>query len=121
MMPVKIIFVCVNKALDGKMLHDINPKTTPLIDVARGCWVIDLHKANLCDWLVAVYHSVVVGVYEINKKFGWKVAVSGCISTRHISVSNQTRYYCQLTDISQTKGKAYMNQRKRMYGAAQYS
>ena len=120
-MPVRTIFVSVSQALDGKMANDIKPGITPLIDVARGCWVVDLNKANACDWLVAIYHSRVVGVYEIDKKAGWQVVKPGCIPTRNLTTGPKKRYYCKLKDLQGTIGKAYMNKVKRMFGAVQYS
>lgn len=120
-MPVRTIFVSVSQALDGKMPNDIKPGITPLIDIARGCWMVDLSKANTCDWLVAVFHSKVVGVYEIDKKAGWQVAKPGCIPTRNLTTGGKNRYYCKLKDLQETTGKAYIGEKKRMFGAIQYS
>jgi len=115
----KTIFVCVTQGLAGNMKPDIDPATTPPIDCARGCWKVKPSEANKCDWLMAVNQGTIVGVYEIDKSFGWKPTTAGCIPTRQILEDDPTRYYCKLRDIS--AGHPCMNKHVRMYRSTQYS
>ena len=72
--PDKTLFVCVDKTYGTR-----DPDTGTLItpeDCARGYWteynLADSRGYN-CDWLMARYNGIIVGVWKIDKAQGWMV------------------------------------------------
>jgi len=91
----RTIFVCVTQALARK-IHGLDPSKISLEDCARGYWCVSVQKASQCEWLMAVKKGEIVGAWEIDQSFGWRVASVGSIPTRKDNPSDYTRYYCKV-------------------------
>ena len=91
----KTIFVSVTKALAGKIPG--TPSNLPREDIARGFWLVNLAKARQCELLAAVRKNVVVGLWEIDKKFGWQPMRFGAIHLRTYPTVDPQKSYCQVT------------------------
>ena len=116
----KMICVCVTKALAGEMPHDVSSKT-PLVDIARGCWKVDDVRVAKCELLVAVNKGVVCGVWEIDRKIGWRKPASvNAIPTRTMTNIDFTRQYCEIKQTVPPERKQLMNKHIRMYGPVRY-
>ena len=91
----KTIFVSVTDALNGRN-RTVLP-TTPLPDIARGWWHAVDSKVNQCELLVAVDKGVVVGIWEIDRNFGWRPMAMNTIPTRLLKPSDiePERKYCR--------------------------
>ena len=94
----KAVFVNVTKALNGQVA-DVTP-TTPLEDISRGCWYVS-DKVYQCELLVAVEKSIVRGIWEIDKSFGWHPMAMNAIPTRQFKPTDidPRRQYCQLRNV----------------------
>lgn len=94
----KTIFVSVTSALAGNV-DGVNPKVTKLPDIARGYWRVNVAKALQCELLAAVERNVVIGIWEIDRKFGWQSmrTVHDISPDRHPS-KVYPGYYCRLLD-----------------------
>ena len=91
----KTIFVSVTKALAGKIPG--TPSNLPREDIARGFWLVNLAKVSQCELLAAVEKNVVVGLWEIDKKFGWQPMRCGAIHLRTYPTVDPQKSYCQVT------------------------
>lgn len=95
------IFVSVTEGRHGGV-GDIKPQT-PLSDRARGWWSVT-ERADSCELLVAVDAGVVVGVWKIDREFGWRPMAVGAIPTRPVTQADvETPHgrkckYCQITE-----------------------
>ena len=72
--PDKTLFVCVDQTYGTR-----DPNTGTLItleDCARGYWTEDNladSRGYDCDWLMARYNRIIVGVWKIDRTQGWMV------------------------------------------------
>jgi len=122
----KTIFVSVTDARNGRN-RTVLP-TTPLPDIARGWWHAVDAKINQCELLAAVDNGVVVGIWEIDRNFGWRPMAMNTISTRVLKPSDiePKRKYCRLlspvSDDNSLIGKPIIsiNGMKPMRGPIQY-
>lgn len=75
-------------------LYDYNMTDREIMDCARGHWVINSENAEKADYLVAVYHGIVVGVYENMKWYpsGVKTEFYPRLSDENLQLTN--RKYC---------------------------
>lgn len=87
------IFVSVTKALSGDTDEDF--KGVPLEDIARGFWSVG-DKANRCELLWAVSENTIVGVWEIDRDFGWKNMYDKCIPTRKPVKIDPAKKFCKV-------------------------
>ena len=70
--PHRALFVDVT--VSAKVIDGITKTAPSLEDRARGYWTVANLKAayaEMCDWLIAREHGVIVGVWKINRKKGW--------------------------------------------------
>ena len=98
----KTIFVSVTKALNGE-IDDVKT-TTPLKDVARGWWHVNMQKAKQCELLAAVYSGTIKGVWMIDHSVGWKPMTMHSIPTRHPIDIEPNRKYCELQGMFEDDG-----------------
>ena len=72
--PDKTLFACVDRTYGTR-----DPKTGTLItleDCAMGYWTennLADSRGYDCDWLMARYDGIIVGVWKIDRTQGWKV------------------------------------------------
>lgn len=123
------IFVSITEGLNGGV-EDIKQET-PLVDKARGWWAVT-ERVDSCELLVAVNAGVVVGVWEIDRGFGWKPMAVGAIPTRPITQADvETPHgrnckYCQVTQaipperVHIGSPLSEVSDLKQMYGPIQY-
>lgn len=70
--PPCVLFVDVT--VSANVIDGITKRTPSMVDRARGYWTVANLKAahaDMCDWLIAREHGVIVGVWKINRKKGW--------------------------------------------------
>lgn len=119
----KTIFVSVTDALAGKIQG--TPPNLPLEDIARGFWLVDHAKASQCELLAAVEKNVVVGLWEIDRNFGWRQVRVGAIKGRTFKTIEPLKKYCQLTkpatDIPLRTRVPNIANMKSMCGPVQYN
>ncbi len=84
-------------------LYDYNMTDREIMDCARGHWVINTNNAQKVDYLVAVYHGIVVGVYENMKWYpsGVKSEFYPRLSEENLKLTN--RKYCTCTPAARAK------------------
>ncbi len=77
-----------------------------IMDCARGHWIINTKNAQKTDYLVAVYHGIVVGVYENMKWYssGKKTDFYPRPCEENLKLNN--RKYCTCQDVQKSK---YLN------------
>jgi len=107
----KTIFVSVTRAQNNE-IDNLDPHKTPLVDIARGTWRLNLNKANQCKWLMAVEKDEIIGVWEIlgakedPNCSRWIQVVSlaqmrKAMPTRKwVSLGNEQRHFCEVKDVS---------------------
>jgi len=84
-------------------LYDYNMTKREIMDCARGHWVINAENAEKADYLVAVYHGIVVGVYENMKWYssGEKTEYYPRLSEENLQLAN--RKYCTCIPVINSK------------------
>ncbi len=92
-------------------LYKYNMNEKNVMDCARGHWIISERTAQKADYLVAVYHGLIVGIYE-NMEWhpsGIETAFYPRLSNKSLSLKN--RKYCTCTTLGEEISvyKAYMN------------
>lgn len=92
----RAIFVSITNAQKG-LIPDITAHT-PLVDRARGFWLVNTTKALQCDLLVGVNNGTIEGVWEIDKSFKWQRMTAMAIPTRNLSNTtiDPRRKYCKV-------------------------
>lgn len=72
-------------------------------DCARGHWVINIKNASKADYLVAVYHGIVVGVYENMQWYpsGKQTEFYPYLSEKTLAMTK--RKYCTCTSVPESK------------------
>lgn len=87
-------------------LYNYNMSDREVMDCARGHWVINTNNADKVDYLVAVYHGMVVGVYENMKWYpsGVETEFYPRLCEDNLKLSN--RKYCTCTPALRAK---YLN------------
>lgn len=117
------IFVSVTEALAGKIPG--TPPNLPREDIARGFWLVDLAKASQCELLAAVEKNIVIGLWEIDRNFGWQPMCVGAIPPRTYPTIEPQKSYCQVTkpatDIPLGTRVPNIANMKSMCGPVQYN
>jgi len=81
--PAPTIAITVNQLFDPSMDAD------ELYDVTRAHWRVSLPRAETCRYALAVYHSIVMEVYEIER---WLPAAQVVLKTRPDSKGDSRRF-----------------------------
>ena len=96
--PRKTIFVSVTKSIQGtaQEKRDLGITTnTPLVDCARGFWLVNPAKASQCELIAAVCRDQIIGVWQIDRSIGWRRATRNAILSRNLTTVDTRRWYCE--------------------------
>ncbi len=79
--------------------YNYNMDDTEIMDCARGHWVINTENAAKADYLLAVYHGIIVGVYENMQWYssGEKTSFYPRLSEENLQLKN--RKYCTCSPV----------------------
>ncbi|MBR6791026.1 MAG: hypothetical protein IKM31_09195 [Oscillospiraceae bacterium] len=84
-------------------LYSYGMSDAEIMDCARGHWVISTERASKTDYLLAVYHGIVVGVYE---NMQWHSSANKTDYYPHLSeetLAMTNRHYCTCTPVSNSE------------------
>ena len=75
-------------------LYRPNMTDREIMDCTRGHWVINIKNVNKVDYLIAVYHGLIVGIYENMKWYSSRIKTKFYprLSEENLSLTN--RKYC---------------------------
>ena len=101
------IFVCVTRKYDhgenGVKWNQVAPE-----DWSRGCWLVDDAKANQCEVLVAIVRGTIVGMWDIDMSFPWRIATSPELPTRKLPPMDKRRKVCRIIKGSEVKYRKFI-------------
>lgn len=124
--PVPTIFVSVTKSM-RRLIPGVLANT-PVVDCARGCWLVDSLKANQCEMLVAVDNDYIIDVWQIDRSFPWRYVTPNAIPTRILTKIDLRRKYCVVKKSVPTQKGLYPRQKMsnipelgKMCGAVRYN
>mgnify|MGYP000134599206 FL=1 len=78
-----------------------------VMECARGHWIIDTKRAENCDYLIAVNHGLIVGVYENMKWYSSGVETPFYPRLCKENLSRSNRKYCTCQAVN--KPNIYIN------------
>lgn len=109
----KTIFVSVTKIELDLAKAGIS---LPLEKYSYGNWLLGtkLRKANQCEWLAAVSKAHIVGIWKINKTYGWQPMQRG-MNPAVVEPINPNRKQCRFVKLSEEDVKPFVGQYVRLY------
>ena len=83
---------------------------------ACGNWLLGarISKANQCAWLAAVSNAHIVGIWKIDKTYGWRPMHKG-MNPAVSEPINPNRKHCRLVKLPEGDVKSFIGQYARLY------
>uniref|UniRef100_UPI003FEE07FA LEM-3-like GIY-YIG domain-containing protein n=1 Tax=Ruminococcus bromii TaxID=40518 RepID=UPI003FEE07FA len=88
-------------------LYKYDMSDSQVMECARGHWIIDTKRAENCDYLIAVNHGLIVGVYENMKWYSSGVETPFYPRLCKENLSRSNRKYCTCQAVN--KPNIYIN------------
>ena len=104
------LFVSITKVMrEGE--NGKKPNQVSVEDWARGYWLLNAAKKSQCEWLAAVNADVIVGMWEIDASFGWRLPHQAQIKTRNPGINDPRRNVCRVIPNLDRKFKTFIGLR----------
>lgn len=108
----RTLFVCVNNTWGRQYVSSVTHERVSLKDCARGYWYIaGSYRARQAEYLMAVCHGSVEGVWRINQERGWMRPADTPKVTWPEDQPTCGRVGCELMDVSPEEWNRFVGTR----------